>query len=213
MSNGMTLLRALEGDHRKVQLFRSQNLWNDADRYIDEIEELYSQYQEKDSNKEARESLGNQLVTVIAQHWFGVEFVREDTLDRYLPERPDISQRHRESYLYVKERLLALGKLTAGSLPFDTSLEELMHSVSEHIHMGERIDFVMLEDQLPYEESVRLAKRYERSKALVPPMRSRSNSRGSDEKKAQNRLSGFLCTSKDSLNKLLGISGNSSGKE
>jgi hypothetical protein len=71
----------------------------------------------------------------------------------------------------VKERLLSLGKHTAGTPPFDASLDELMHSVSEHIHMGERVDFVLLEDQLPYEESVRLAKRYERSKALVPPMR------------------------------------------
>lgn len=69
---------------------------------------------------------------------------------------------------YVKDRLKLIESMTVGSTNYDATLHDIMSHLKEHMVTEETQDFPLLEQKLGMEQSINVAKSFERTKAFVP---------------------------------------------
>jgi len=132
-----------------------------------ELEEYYHKILDaKDEDEKTR--WANQFVWELARHSVGEELVMYPRIREAVEGGDAIVEKDLKEHQEVKEQLFKFQSLNARDRSFEPLLRTIWTDLSKHIKEEEEHDLVQLEKALTPEESVELAKSFQRTKKFVP---------------------------------------------
>jgi len=148
-----TVSDAIKSDHRELETYYSHIL--------------------SASDVDSKIRWQNQFVWKLARHSISEELVVYPALERFLKGGGDgVADKDRAAHRDVKERLYEFQSMHPTDTNFEGSLKRLMAVLREHIREEEEHDLPQLEKAMRRgatdADSAGLAKRFERTKRLVP---------------------------------------------
>ncbi|KAH7106467.1 hypothetical protein BKA62DRAFT_687234 [Auriculariales sp. MPI-PUGE-AT-0066] len=111
----------------------------------------------------------SQLRWEVARHAAGEEIVVYPLMEKYLGAKGvELADHDRAEHQVVKEQLLTLEGLTAGTTEFDQLMNSIMEHLKTHNDSEEREDLPRLEKAMDNDESVKIAQSFAHTKMLAP---------------------------------------------
>ncbi|MCL6358431.1 hemerythrin domain-containing protein, partial [Pectobacterium parmentieri] len=145
-----TLLQIITSDHRDIEAF-------------------YNEYLKNAGNKDGQTRWANQLTWTIARHSISEELVVYPQFEKHLGDKGRaMAEQDRQDHQFVKDRLKLLEDMEVGSSQYDATLKEIMTELKKHMASEETEDLPLLEQKLGFENSISVAKSFERTKNFVP---------------------------------------------
>ncbi|KAK3814556.1 MAG: HHE domain protein [Linnemannia elongata] len=132
-----------------------------------ELEEYYHKILDaKDEDEKTR--WANQFVWELARHSVGEELVMYPCMRKALKDGDTIVEKDLREHQEVKEQLFKFQSLDATDRSFEPLLRTIWTDLAKHMKEEEESDLVQLEQALSSEESIDLAKSFQRTKKFVP---------------------------------------------
>ncbi|KAG8864063.1 hypothetical protein FRB96_006936 [Tulasnella sp. 330] len=148
--------------------FRSGGIAEAIKKDHDELKEYYRKY-ETASTENEQIQWSNQFRWELARHSVGEELVVYPAFEKHLgAEGERIAREDRAEHQTAKELLYQLerSKVTDGEYP--TLFKRLFEDLTVHMRGEEQTDLLMFEAVISQEESIALARSFERTKNFAP---------------------------------------------
>jgi len=142
-----------------------------SDRIIHDHEELKDYYGKikNAGDEDSKVRWRNQFVWELARHSLGEELVVYPAMEKHLgAQGKKLADKDRAEHQEVKNILYEIQKMDVGKIEFDTKLDQLMKSLSQHIKEEERDDLPALEKAIGPDKSESMGKSFNRTKLFVP---------------------------------------------
>lgn len=143
-----TIIDAIKSDHRAIE------------EYYDNV------INATDDDTRARWS--NQFVWEVARHSLAEEIVVYPAIEKHLPDGKQRADKDRAEHQIVKNKLYEFQKMKGNNPDLIPTIKSLMADLKQHINEEEQDDMPALETAIPSDDSVKMAKSFERTKMFVP---------------------------------------------
>ncbi|KAG9068236.1 hypothetical protein KI688_011831 [Linnemannia hyalina] len=132
-----------------------------------ELEEYYNNILSANTEDE-KTRWANQFVWELARHSVGEELIMYPCMRKVLRNGDAMVEKDLAEHQEVKEQLFKFQNLNSADRSFEPLLRTIWTDLSKHIKEEEENDLVQLEQALSSEESIDLAKSFQRTKKFVP---------------------------------------------
>lgn len=135
----------------------------------DELRTYYNNFKNAAGDADAQERWANQFRWTLARHSAGEELVLYPIWGKVFGDRGvKMAEDDRADHLAAKELLYDLERTQVTDPEFRPLFDKLMTELTEHMEKEERDELPALEKAISEDDSVSLAKSFERTKMLVP---------------------------------------------
>lgn len=131
------------------------------------IEEYYDNVVNA-TDDDTRTRWANQFTWEVARHSIAEELVVYPAIEKHLPDGKQRADKDRAEHQVVKNKLNDFQKMKANHPDLIPTIQSMMADLKQHMNEEEQDDLVALEAALPQEDSMKMAKSFERTKMFVP---------------------------------------------